>query len=121
MEALKEKEDIFKSLEQSEQSSADSITQRAQQEIIADLQKERIAWSRSRRKHRKKFDDKVFHLLRLQVVFLFVLIFLQGFKPWGFSLDKWVFGLFVNGCLVYTYALIRYIASDLFNGSQKMK
>ena len=111
--------DIFKSLEQGAQDVSGSIGQRAQQEIITELQRENIAWSRSRRKHRKKFDNKTFNLLRMQVCFLLVLMLLQGFKPFGFSIDKWVFGFFVNGSLVYTYALIRYIASDLFNGKSQ--
>ncbi len=111
------RDDIFTSLENSaQQQPASDLNLRAQQEAIASLQREQVAWSRSRRKHRKSFDNKTFNLLRWQVGFLAAFVFLQGFGLWGFKLDNWVFGFFINGSLIYTYAIIRYIASDLFNG-----
>ncbi len=114
-------EDIFTSLEQSvQQPTLDSLSRRAQQEAMVSLQRERLAWSKSRRKHRKSFDNKTFNLLRWQVGFLSLFVLLQGFSPLGFKLDSWVFGLFINGSLIYTYAIIRYIASDLFNGDHTL-
>ncbi|WP_281645755.1 hypothetical protein [Parendozoicomonas sp. Alg238-R29] len=110
-------EDIFSTLENRvQQVPVDSLSLRAQQEAIADLQKEQLAWSKSRRRHRKEFDNKTFNLLRWQVGFLSLFVLLQGFGLWGFKLDNWVFGIFVNGSLIYTYAIIKYIASDLFSG-----
>ena len=73
---------------------------------------------RDKREHRKIFDKNVFSLLRWQVFFLCLVILLQGFgsKLGFFSLHDWVLGIFANSCLLYTFAILRYVAADLFNG-----
>ena len=118
MDALKEK--LFNDLDKGAQKPSESFVHRAQQEAVAELQRETLKDRKSRRKHRKKFDRKIFMLLCFQVGFLMVLMLLQGFSPKGFQLDNWVFGFFINGSLIYTYAIIRYIASDLFNGNHEL-
>ena len=99
---------------------AGTVSEQALRETNHQLLLERMQEIRARRKHRKQFDSKTFTLLRIQVVFLAGIILLQGFKPYGFHLDEWVFGIFVNGSLIYTYAIICYIASDLFNGKHDL-
>ena len=111
---------IFESLDQGASQHDNTFSQRALHEGIQNLQKEQLAWLKSKRKHRKKFDNKIFKLLCAQVIFLCVLVVFQGFGWGGFELDNVVFGFFINGSLVYTYALIRYIASDLFNGNSSL-
>ncbi|MRI34460.1 hypothetical protein EOPP23_15850 [Endozoicomonas sp. OPT23] len=123
-EVKNNKNAIIKKLSQQTSSSKpESLIENVVEESVTalqTLQEEQLEWHRSRRKHREKFDRKIFTLLCAQVVFLSVLMVFQGFKPWGFQLDNWVFGFFINGSLIYTYAIIRYIASDLFNGNHEL-
>jgi len=67
-----------------------------------------------RREQRERLDNRIFILLACQVVFLVVLMLLQGFHVWGFSLNEWVFGFFINGSLIQTYLLVRDITKDLY-------
>ena len=67
------------------------------------------------RKHRVRFESKVFCLLCCQVGFLFFLILLQGFgSKIGFNLHDALFSIFVGGNMLYAYGIVRRIASDLF-------
>lgn len=74
-----------------------------------------------RREQRERFDNRVFWLLVCQVAFLIVLISLQGFKVFGFSLNDWAFGIFVNGSLIQSFLLVRYIAADLYTEPKNTK
>lgn len=72
-----------------------------------------------RRDQRERFDNRFYYLLVGQVSFLVVLILLQGFGLFGFYLNQWAFGIFVNGSLIQSYLLVRYIAADLFKDPGK--
>lgn len=56
----------------------------------------------------------IFKILRWQIVGVFALMLLQGFHVWGFKLDQWAFGIFLNGTLVQTYFLVRFIVEHLY-------
>ena len=73
------------------------------------------------RKLRRKFDKKVFKILWWQIIFLATLMTLQGFGLFGFKLNEWAFGLFINGSLMQSYLLAKHIAADLFNNGAKNK
>ncbi len=79
-----------------------------------EIHAENIEDRRQRRTQRERLENRVFLLLAFQVIFLVILIIAQGFKLWGFSLNEWAFGIFVNGSLIHTYLLARYIAADLY-------
>ena len=97
-----------------------TIGHASQQESDKNLASQIIKDKEQRRQMRQDFEKKVFRLLTGQIIFLGVLILLQGFNFLGFKLDEWVFGLLVNGSLVYTYFIIRYIVSDLFTGDSAL-
>ncbi|AMO58093.1 hypothetical protein GZ77_20440 [Endozoicomonas montiporae] len=123
MAEVNDKDTLFSSLKRQSQAARTSLIQNAQAEASTELksiQQEQLEWHRSRRKHREKFDKKIYVLLCIQVGFLMLLMLCQGFRPFGFQLSNWVFGFFINGSLIYTYAIIRYIASDLFNGKHEL-
>jgi hypothetical protein len=56
----------------------------------------------------------IFGILIAEVLFLFSIIYFQGFHVHGFSLNDWVFGVFSNGCLIQTFFLIQYIVKHLY-------
>jgi Flp pilus assembly protein TadB len=81
---------------------------------IGSKEQEEIEDFKQRRELREGFDKKVFWLLIAQVVFVALMLIFQGFKVWGFSLNEWAFGIFVNGALVQTYFIVRQMAIHLF-------
>lgn len=73
---------------------------------------EAYAWQQLEfRKHVKRH---LFFLLYLEIAILIILLALQGFHWFGFTLNNWAFGFFINGCLVQTFFLIKYIVHNLF-------
>lgn len=56
----------------------------------------------------------LFILLCCELIYLGILLILQGFKYKGFELNNWTIGLFSNGCLIQTFLVIRYIVNHLF-------
>ncbi len=66
------------------------------------------------RELKEKTHSAVFKILRWQIIGLFVLMLLQGWGFWGFSLNQWAFGVFLNGTLVQTYFLVRFIVEHLY-------
>ena len=67
-----------------------------------------------RRELQKSIQWKVFITLWAQLGTLFVLMLLQGFRFQGFVLNDWAFGILVNGTLIETFFLVRFIVSHLF-------
>ena len=53
-------------------------------------------------------------LLTSEFIILTILIFFQALKSHGFQLNDYVFGIFVNGCLLQTFLLAKPIVKDLF-------
>lgn len=53
-------------------------------------------------------------ILIVEIIFLFALIIFQAFKFFNFNLNEWTFGIFVNGCLLQTFFLIRCIVAHIF-------
>ena len=70
---------------------------------------------------KKDFQDRVFTILAIQLGALFVLMLLQGFRLWGFSLDKWTFCLLSNGTLVETFLIVQFMVKHLFPQKEKEK
>ena len=71
------------------------------------------------RQMREDLQKKLISLLKLEIIFLFTLIFLQGlghipFTEIVFKLNEWAFGFFINGCIIQTFFLIRPICANLF-------
>lgn len=89
-------------------------TEPSSEKYYAHYHEQHIKDIEHRRKQRERLDNRVFLLLLFQVVFLVTLILFQGFKLFNFSLNEWAFGIFVNGSLIQTYLLARYIAADLY-------
>lgn len=78
-----------------------------------------------RDQHQKKLSDQIIsfrekirgdltRILYLEILFVCVLLLFQGFGWWGFKLNNWAFGFFINGCLVQTLFLIKHIVINLF-------
>lgn len=63
---------------------------------------------------RKQVKSHLFFLLYLEIAILIILLPLQGLHLLGFNLNDWAFGFFINGCLVQTFFLIKYIVHHLF-------
>jgi hypothetical protein len=63
---------------------------------------------------KEKTHSAVFLILKWQIGGLFCLMLLQGWKIWGFTLNEWAFGVFLNGTLVQTYFLVRFIVEHLY-------
>ncbi len=63
---------------------------------------------------RKIISFFVIGLLSFEMIFLVMLIILQGFNIGSFKLDHWFFGIFANGCLLQTFFLIKSIVSHAF-------
>ena len=68
---------------------------------------------------RQGVQSKLFALLTAQVIFLGVLILLQGTALWGFKLEEWAFAIFINGSLIHTYMLVKQITVNLFPSDKK--
>jgi hypothetical protein len=73
----------------------------------------------------QKVNDQLFFLrqnvfwiivgiLIAEILFLFAMVILQAFKLGNFNLNEWTFGIFVNGCLLQTFFLIRCIVVHIF-------
>jgi len=105
------KEAIFFKLGQQEQKDLEPSSEEYYKK---DHHQQDIKDRKKRRRQRERLDNRVFGLLVFQVVFLVTIMLLQGFSPWGFKLNRWTFGIFVNGSLIQSYLLVRYIAADLF-------
>ena len=66
--------------------------------------------------------SRSFRILYTELIFLAVLILLQGFKWWEFHINDWVIGIVSSGCLFQTFLIIRYIAVNIFpNNNNKSK
>lgn len=65
-------------------------------------------------KFRESIKTHLVVLLYLEILLLSAILLLQGFGLGGFSINNWAFGFFVNGCLVQTFFLIKYIVKHLF-------
>lgn len=83
-------------------------------DVQRDLATEDVALKRQHRELRDIIQKKVFWLLWVQLGFLFALLLLQGFRLWGFQLNEWAFGVLVNGALVQTFFIVRFIVAHLF-------
>lgn len=79
-----------------------------------ELDTEDIALKKQHRELRELIQKKVFKLLWVQLFFLFALLLLQGFRLGGFQLNEWAFGILVNGALVQTFFIVRFIVAHLF-------
>ena len=68
--------------------------------------------------HRRGMRDtvarKIINTLWGEIAILAVLMLLQGFELWGFKLNQWVFGMFVNGVLLQTFFTVKIIVKNLF-------
>lgn len=78
------------------------------------LNDEEIQISAQRRHLRSLIQSKIFYTLWGQLAFLFILLLLQGFKLWGFALNDWSFGILVNGAIIQTFFIVRFIVVHLF-------
>lgn len=68
---------------------------------------------------RKKIYKLIKKILIGEIIFLALIILLQGFKPWNFYLNHWFFGIFANACLVQTFFLAKCIVSHVFPDDPK--
>lgn len=80
-------------------------------EDMADRQQQRLL--------RGDVSRLVFRTLWCELAFFGAVVTLQGFKPYSFELNQWVFGFMVNGVLVQTIVLVHYIVKHLFPGGVK--
>lgn len=83
-------------------------------DVQSELATEDVALKRQHRELRDLIQKKVFRLLWAQLIALVVLLVLQGFRLWGFQLNEWAFGVLVNGALVQTFFIVRFIVAHLF-------
>lgn len=67
-----------------------------------------------RRQLRGRISSRIMWMLYGELGFVIVVVILQGFKPCDFSLNEWMFGLFVNGVILQTFFTIRIIVRHLF-------
>jgi hypothetical protein len=67
-----------------------------------------------KRSMRVKISTRILITLWIELAILAAMIGLQGFKPWGFSLNDWIFGIFVNGVLLQTFFTVQIIVKNLF-------
>jgi hypothetical protein len=56
------------------------------------------------RRMRLEVKARSFKILYLELIFLFSIIILQGFKILNFNLNDWVFGTITTSCLLQTFA-----------------
>ena len=61
-----------------------------------------------------------FKTLWIEILFLNLLILLQGFEFFGFKLNEWIFALFVSGVLLQTFFLLSGIIGDLYPKGRAM-
>lgn len=73
------------------------------------------------RELKEKTHSAVFRILIAQIIGLFVLMLLQGWGLWGFGLNQWAFGVFLNGTLVQTYFLVRFIVEHLYPKKDQLR
>lgn len=73
------------------------------------------------REMRESVKQQAFLILIVELAALGIVVFLQGFKLWGFSLNDWVFGTITSGCLLQTFGIIRNITLHLFPNDSKNK
>lgn len=71
------------------------------------------------REMRESVKQQAFLILVIELAALGVVVFLQGFKLWGFNLNDWVFGTITSGCLLQTFGIIRNITLHLFPNESK--
>lgn len=80
----------------------------------AEKGKEKLASRKQNRALRRCFGWLMIWTLWAELLFLGVLILMQGFEIRGFRLNQWVFGFFVNGALLQTFFLVRVVLNNLF-------
>jgi hypothetical protein len=67
-----------------------------------------------RRNLRGRISSRIMWMLYGELLFVIAVVILQGFKPSGFSLNEWMFGLFVNGVILQTFFTVQIIVRHLF-------
>jgi hypothetical protein len=67
-----------------------------------------------RRELRGKISNRIMWMLYGELSFVIAVVILQGFKPFDFSLNEWMFGLFVNGIILQTFFTVQIIVRHLF-------
>lgn len=91
------------------------------------LVSEKIKDGKAVRKARSWLQTVLLFLLIFEIVFIAYLVISQGIghlcffekTKIPFALEKWTFGIFINGALVQTCILIKPIAANLFPNSKK--
>lgn len=63
---------------------------------------------------RTKYANKIYWLLLAEIVFLGVIVFLDGFNIWGFKINEWLLGSVFCGILTHTFLLVKTIVKNLF-------
>ena len=63
---------------------------------------------------RTKYANKIYWLLLAEIVFLGVIVFLDGFNVWGFKINEWLLGSVFCGILTHTFLLVKTIVKNLF-------
>ena len=63
---------------------------------------------------KKDFARYLRALLLLQTGFIFVAIFLQGFRTAGFKLNNYIFYILISGTLIESYFLVKIVVNHLF-------
>lgn len=63
---------------------------------------------------RTKYANKIYWLLLAEIVFLGVIVFLDGFNVWGFKINEWLLGSVFYGILTHTFLLVKTIVKNLF-------
>ena len=63
---------------------------------------------------RTKYANKIYWLLLAEIVFLGVIVFLDGFNVWGFKIKEWLLGSVFCGTLTHTFLLVKTIVKNLF-------
>lgn len=77
---------------------------------IAQFREDKI----QRRKLRKKITKWIIRMLYGELGFVALAVAFQGFGFFGFSLNEWMFGLFVNGVVLQTFFTVKIIVKHLF-------
>lgn len=98
-----------------------ALPQRSEPSLQRRLADEEVHLKRQHRELRGLIQKKVFQLLWVQLFFLFALLLLQGFRFQGFQLNEWAFGILVNGALIQTFFIVRFIVAHLYPQSKETK
>ncbi|OIR24893.1 hypothetical protein [Bathymodiolus thermophilus thioautotrophic gill symbiont] len=101
---------IFEILNDAENSADIPSVEARKQEI----HNEELKRTKQNTEQQKELAGKIFWLLIIQVVFLMLMIIFQAFGFFGFKLNNWVFGFFINGSLIHTYLLMKQIVTGVY-------